>query len=267
MQFNLKPVEIRKAQTVLLISGILTLCSFVSSAGTKKLTDIGRYPFAPDEGYVESEQSLKQMIDMFADDIRRGFKMAGAGYLYEAFMEQVQTAYIEEKQLQQGAKMKWMLFRSQGNVKIRKKLEWAGDGSLSVFSFVVVKGNKHYEFIIPKACSNIALYNVIRVAPEEVIEPEEEEPVIVPEEEEAVLEEEVMEEEGEVEIEVPEPEPEAEKLEPEEEACVEIVIDDLGKTIVTVKEPEGMPEWEPGEWEDEEIIELVMRPWPASPYE
>jgi len=59
----------------------------------------------------------------------------------------------------------WMLFRSQGKVKAVHNLEWAGEEPLAVLSFAVEKGNKHYEFVMPKTCGNISLLDVKQVVP------------------------------------------------------------------------------------------------------
>jgi len=62
----------------------------------------------------------------------------------------------------------WMLFRSRGKVKVVEDIEWAGKAPLPVFSFTVVKGFKHYEFIMPKPCGNISLRKVEEIIPDAV---------------------------------------------------------------------------------------------------
>jgi hypothetical protein len=80
--------------------------------------------------------------------------------LYLPFLDQLNAGAFTEKSIPVGDKFYWMLFRTQGKVKVLEDVEWAGKQPLPVFSLTARKDNKDYEFIIPKPCGNIALYRI-----------------------------------------------------------------------------------------------------------
>jgi hypothetical protein len=139
---------------------LLVLTSLVSFAQSKKLRDIGRYRFCPFEAGIPASEMTKKVAEKYAADIQRGFELAGYPGLYAPFMDQMRQAAFAEKQLAVGDKMLWMIFRSQGQVKVIHDLEWAGQAPLDVLSFSVQEGGNKYDIIIPKACGNIALQRV-----------------------------------------------------------------------------------------------------------
>ncbi|UCE20747.1 MAG: AMIN domain-containing protein [Candidatus Aminicenantes bacterium] len=137
-------------------------------AETKKLRRIGRYPLVRFESEAPTAELVKIYFDRYARDIKFGFELTGYGDLYRPFVEQIKTASFKEKQLRTGDKLLWMLFRSGGKVKVVENLEWAGRDPLPVFSFTVKKDYNHYEFIIPRACGNLALMKVEEVIPDAI---------------------------------------------------------------------------------------------------
>ncbi len=145
---------------IFLFIGVFILCSLLTLAETKKLREIGRYKFADIEDVVPSAEAMKLLVDKYAADIQSGFNMAGYGDQYEPFMEEVKKAAFVEKDLAVGDTIEWMLFRSGGKIKLTEDLEWAGEAALPVLAFTVVANNKTFEFIMPRACGNIALQKV-----------------------------------------------------------------------------------------------------------
>jgi len=156
-----------KKFTVLVI-GILILFTFTSFAETKKLKQIGRYTLVRIKGEVPSSEVMKLLVDKYAGDIKYGFDSAGYGDVFLPFLDQIKTATFEEVDLPIGQKFMWMLFRSRGKVKLVEDLEWAGKKPLPVFIFKVKKNFKHYTFIIPKPCGNVALIKVEEIIPDAV---------------------------------------------------------------------------------------------------
>ncbi len=147
------------------IIGIFFLFTLGVHAETKKLREIGRFKLANIKNDMPTEQVLQTLLDKFSGDIQNGFSLAGYSGLSLPFMDQLKQSAYGEKQLAIGEKMVWMMFRSGGKVKVVHDLEWAGNNPLSVYSFTVVDGNKHYEFIMPKACGNISLQRVVIASP------------------------------------------------------------------------------------------------------
>jgi hypothetical protein len=155
---------------IFLFIGVFILCSLGTMAETKKLREIGRYKFANIEEVVPPAEAMKLLVDKYADDIRSGFNMAGYGEIYTPFMDVVKQANFEEKDLAVGETMEWMLFRSGGKIKMTEDLEWAGEAALPVLAFTVVADNKTFEFLMPRACGNIALHMVTEGVPEPAAE-------------------------------------------------------------------------------------------------
>lgn len=150
---------------VFFIIGVFVLFCMGAQAETKKLREIGRYKLVNIQKDMTTEEIFQTLLDKFSADIQNGFNLAGYSNLSVPFIDQVKQSAYTEKELAVGDKMVWMLFRSGGKVKVIHDLEWAGNNPLSVYSFTVVNGDKHYEFIMPKACGNISLQRVEMASP------------------------------------------------------------------------------------------------------
>jgi hypothetical protein len=135
------------------------LSSLVTHAQTKKLREIGRYKFA-NVNDTMSQEDMKAALESKAVDLKFGFETAGYSDLYADFMDRMRQSTLEEKELAIGEKMMWMLFRSQGRVKLVQDLEWAGTEPLPVYFMSFEKGDRYYEFIVPKSCANVSLAKV-----------------------------------------------------------------------------------------------------------
>ena len=158
----------KSKKLILIAIGLLIFSSIISYAETKKLKRIGRYTLVRIKGEVPTAEVMKILIDKYTGDIKYGFDLAGYGDLFLPFLDQIKAASFEEKELAIGDKLMWMLFRSRGRVKDVEDIEWAGKEPLPVFSFTVKKGFKHYEFIMPKPCGNIALRKIEEIIPEAI---------------------------------------------------------------------------------------------------
>lgn len=146
----------RLAFFVVLLLVFMTASAF---AGTK-LKSIGQYTFVRIRGNVPTQEVMKRLVDRYSADIQQGFNLAGSGDLYAPFMDQLKSAKFEEKSLAVGDQLRWMLFRSNGKVKVARDVEWAGKKPLDVFVFNVEKDFKNYEFVMPRPCGNISLRNI-----------------------------------------------------------------------------------------------------------
>jgi hypothetical protein len=155
---------------------ILLSLNTSSFAETTRLEQIGRYTLVRIKGEVPTEEVMKTLLEKYAADIKYGFDLAGYGDVFLPFLDQIRESAFEEKEIAVGDKFMWMLFRSQGKVKVAQDLEWAGKEALPVFTFTVVKEFMHYEFVMPKPCGNIALVKVEEIVPDAIcniqVEPE-----------------------------------------------------------------------------------------------
>lgn len=147
----------KNKKLIFFIMGILILFSLSTLAETKKLRQVGRYKLMNINESMPTEEIMKAIVERYAQDIRSGFDLGGNSDLYVPFIDQIKQSAFEEKELSIGGKMRWMIFRSQGKVKIVHDLEWAGNAPLLVYSFAIVRGEKSYEVIMPKSCGNISL--------------------------------------------------------------------------------------------------------------
>lgn len=150
----------KNKKVICLLVFLIIAFSLSTFAETKKLKSIGNYTFARVRGRIPTQEVMKMLVDRYAADIKYGFDLAGNGDLYLPFMDQLKTATFEERSLPVGDKLIWMLFRSQGKVKVARDLEWAGKKPLDVFVFNVKKDYKNYELIMPRPCGNISLRSI-----------------------------------------------------------------------------------------------------------
>lgn len=147
---------------LIFVAMTLVVCTAMSLAQTTKLRRVGVYTFAMVKGQEPTPAVLKGLFDAHAAEIRTGFEMAGNAELYEPFMEQMKTAEWLDTTIPIGEVLPWMLFKSHGQVKVARNIEWAGKEALPVFIVPVEKDWKQYAFIIPKGCGNIALGSEVK---------------------------------------------------------------------------------------------------------
>jgi surface-anchored protein len=147
------------------IMALLVFLTATSFAETKKLKRIGLYTFVQVKGKVPTAEVMKMLFDRYAEDIRTGFEQAGYGELYQPFMDQLKAAEFKDEKIAVGDKLMWMLFKSEGKVKVAQDIEWAGNEPLEAFALQVKKDWKIYEFVIPKPCGNIALRSITQAIP------------------------------------------------------------------------------------------------------
>ncbi len=150
----------RKRLALFFIVAVLVLLTATSFAQTKKLKRIGLYTFVQVRGQVPTAEVMKGLCNQYAPDVKKGFELAGYPDLYGPFSEQFQTAKLVDTTVPVGGKMMWMMFKSNGQVKVAQDIEWAGKDPLPVFAFDVKSDNKIYHFVIPKPCGNIALVGI-----------------------------------------------------------------------------------------------------------
>jgi len=149
-----------KRFVLFMVIAVLVLLTATTFAQTNKLKRIGAYTLVRIRGNVPTQEVMKTLVDRYAGDIKLGFDLAGQPDMYLPFMEQVKAANFKDTEVPVGGIFQWMLFRSQGKVKVARNLEWAGTKPLEVFGFDVKQDSKTYHYIIPKPCGNIALVGV-----------------------------------------------------------------------------------------------------------
>ena len=85
-----------------------------------------------------------------------------------AFEKAVQEIDDTPVTLERGQQMKWMAIRKNGEPTLISNPQWIGKKTETAWLVAVepdpMKGGKRFELLIPKACGNLALANVVDVA-------------------------------------------------------------------------------------------------------
>jgi hypothetical protein len=144
----------------LVLIGLMILTTLSIFGQTKKLRDIGRYRFIPIKAGTPVPEMMTIIAEKYAGDIQRGLELAGYSNLYAPFIDRIRQSAYTERDLPVGTKMQWMIFRSQGQIKVIHDLEWAGKEPLPVLSFSIQEGDKKFELVMPRSCGNISLERV-----------------------------------------------------------------------------------------------------------
>jgi len=146
-----------KRMLVLTVALLMVLPAITSA---KKITKLNVAPLmhVPKKG-ISSAEDLKTLVEKFQDRIKDGFEQAGLGACFSAFMDQIKTTDIKTIVIPKGQKIPWMLFYSHKKVKVSQDVEWAGKKTFDAFAFTIKCDSNTYEFIVPKICGNVSLFD------------------------------------------------------------------------------------------------------------
>ena len=89
---------------LLVLLALVILTSIGMFGQTKRLRDIGRYRFIPIEAGTSTTEMMKVVGEKYADDIRRGFELAGCPDLYLPFIDRVRQSACTKRNWPSGAK-------------------------------------------------------------------------------------------------------------------------------------------------------------------
>jgi len=155
------------------ISIILFLMAFTIGTWSenRKITEVGRYPFARLSGNVSAQEMGVKLSQRYDKGIIEGFALSGYPELANPFLVELNSGRYGEKELAPGTVFTWMLFRANGKIKVVNDLEWAGSAPLPAYTFTVRHADKDYEFVVPKPCGNVALIGIkdVVIQPDETI--------------------------------------------------------------------------------------------------
>ncbi len=128
------------------------------------LHKLGKSPFHKPS--LTSRADLVAMVQAEGAAIEQGFAKAGYPELYTSFTEQVHNAAPEDIEISQGERLEWMLYRKngQGKVRVAKDVTWAGEHPFTAFRLYLRQNEHRYEIIIPHICGNIALRSITEAA-------------------------------------------------------------------------------------------------------
>ncbi|PIE65345.1 MAG: hypothetical protein CSA26_03205 [Desulfobacterales bacterium] len=149
-----------------LISSFICLILLVSLVQTAAaLTEFGRNPFH--QSPLTSDKEMKALFAERQDDIRNGLTRAGMPEIYEPLMIQLPRATVRTVSYPKGTRLQWMFFRKNGTgpVRIDKDVLWESEQPFSGYEFQIDFKGSRYTFVVPLACSNLALSDVGPIPP------------------------------------------------------------------------------------------------------
>jgi hypothetical protein len=109
-------------------------------------------------------EAFKAMCVEKKEEITALLYEAGWQWGPEVFFDAVAAGQFKEVQFPVGGELEWMMFRKKGKPTLGYNFIWAGKEPLDAFEVTLnvddTKDQKDYvyKFIVPRACSNIALY-------------------------------------------------------------------------------------------------------------
>jgi hypothetical protein len=150
----------------------LALCSalvFVAGAGDaqaqqKKITRLGS-PGTRITAPIKDTAALQKTFATKRNQasISRVLDRAGLTGLTPQVMSAIVDGKVTETSVAPGTSISWMATRKNGRPDIISDGVWAGTKAFDGFAFTVEDGLKRYNFVVPKACGNLALVNVTEV--------------------------------------------------------------------------------------------------------
>lgn len=122
------------------------------------LTRLGTNPFYKAKDL--KAQDVYQIVNANADKVKDGFIKARAIDLYDPFMAQLESAQLEEIQVQPNETLLWMIFKKKNKAHLLSDVVWKGKKPFAAYRFFVNYRDQAYEFLFPKVCINIALKSI-----------------------------------------------------------------------------------------------------------
>lgn len=111
-------------------------------------------------------ETFQAMCKEKAEDITTLLYEAGWSWGPEVLLDAIEAGEFEEVQFPVGGELEWMMFRKKGKPTLGYDFVWAGKEPFDAFKIsLAVNDGKNckdyvYDFIVPKACANIALYSM-----------------------------------------------------------------------------------------------------------
>jgi len=144
----------------MIVLTVALLIIFPAITSAKDIKKLGQSPLMKiSKKGISSAEELKTLVEKFKDRIKEGFEQAGLSVCYQAFLDQINAGAVQEKIVPKGQKIPWMLSYSHKKVKMLTDVVWEGKKTFNAFVVDVNCDCKDYEFIVPKACGNVSLFD------------------------------------------------------------------------------------------------------------
>jgi opacity protein-like surface antigen len=127
---------------------------------------------------IQTVDDVRAMAVTYREDLETVLSMAGLSSITNEFLENMARDDIGELSVPPGQRLEWMALRRPDGPDLIRNARWEGDEPFDAFVVIVVSGITQYEFLIPKACGNLALLRtvsapVLFVPPDEPTEDDE----------------------------------------------------------------------------------------------
>ena len=124
----------------------------------RKMTRLG----SPDTRFTAPIANAAGLKKTFAAkthqaDVAAVLDQAGLASLTPKVLAVLTAAEVTETSVAPGTPIRWMALRRGGKPSIVLDAVWAGTDAFKGFAFTIEDGSKVYNFVVPKACGNLAL--------------------------------------------------------------------------------------------------------------
>jgi len=156
--------EVTLVCTIALLVGGGVICFAGEQEGPKEISQLGGpNAFFKVKGGMAAED-FKLMCTEKKEDITTLLYEAGWQWGPEVLFDAVDAGNFSEVEVPVGTELEWMMYRKRGKPVLGYDFIWAGKEPFPAFKLVVKLDDEKnckdyvYEFIIPKACGNLAMY-------------------------------------------------------------------------------------------------------------
>jgi hypothetical protein len=122
----------------------------------------GSTRFAPP---VRSVGALQKMATANRAGINQLLASAGLSDISQQVMDALTTGAVTDSTFSPGDHMEWMGLRRKGKPDLIRNVRWGGAKPFDGYRFTVTTATTVYNFIVPKACSNLSLVSTAAVPP------------------------------------------------------------------------------------------------------
>jgi hypothetical protein len=149
-----------------LVFSLLVAVGSLSLIAKEEVNQLGWHPFYKSRDLKQVD--LIKIANEMADQVKAGFEKAGYAEIYDAFIEQLKEAKIDEIDIHPGDTIEWMLFKKKKQVEVKSDVVWTGKEHFKAYQFVIKReqnkdkfgyDEETFTFVVPKICGNISLKN------------------------------------------------------------------------------------------------------------
>ena len=148
-----------RAVLSLVLAALALLCVAAGEAyAQRKITKLGN-PSTRFTAPIASAAGLKKTFAAKTNqtNVAAVLDQAGLGSLTPRVLAVLTAGEVRETSVPSGTAMRWMALRRGGKPSIVLDAVWAGTKPFEGFAFTIEDGAKIYNFVVPKACGNLAL--------------------------------------------------------------------------------------------------------------